>query len=188
MPTPLLTHPLLPPPRFTFKDAEDAGEAWNFNCGPAAIAMVSGLKPEELRPHLGDFERKGYTNPTLMFECLNRLKVRWTPRKAGRGTLAFPDGLDAWPSFGLVRVQWEGPWTAPGVPIRVRYLHTHWIGCSRVPGDEPAIFDVNAMAVGGWIPLSMWREKLVPWLLEHCEPKANGKWHLTHVLEVERKS
>jgi len=176
-------------PRFTLSDAERAGDEWGFNCGPAALAVVSGLTPDALRPHMGDFESKGYTNPTLMFECLNRLGLNWSPRKAIGGTAWFNDGLHPWPRFGLVRVQWEGPWTAPGVPILVRYRHTHWIVAdSSIQSEEPNIFDVNCMSVGGWVPLSEWHDSVVPWLLKQCEPKANGGWHLTHVLEVERPS
>jgi hypothetical protein len=173
-------------PRFTLEDAIAAGDEWGANCGPAALAVVAGKPLTEIRPYMGDFESKGYTNPTLMFACLNALGIHWNPRKPGRGILAFPDKLDSWPDFGLVRVQWEGPWTAPGVPIRVRYRHTHWIACMRIEDEEPNIFDVNAMCVGGWIPLSEWRGSLVPWLLKQCEPKASGSWHLTHVLECER--
>lgn len=182
----ILNHPLIPAPRFSFTEAESAGDNWRFNCGPGALCAVLGMTPDEIRPHLQEFEEKGYTNPTMMFSILNGLEVDWRPRKAHGSTAAFPDKLDPWPDFGLVRVQWEGPWTAPGVPIRARYRHTHWIGCVRVPNEEPSIFDVNAMAVGGWIPLSMWRDSLVPWILKHCAPQANGGWHLTHVIEVAR--
>jgi hypothetical protein len=173
-------------PRFTLIDAVRAGEEWNFNCGPAALAVVAGLTPDEIRRQMGDFEGKGYTNPTLMFDCLNRLGLAWKPHKAIGPTDWHPDNLHVWPRFGLVRVQWEGPWTAPGVPIRVRYRHTHWIAVdSTIEGEEPNVFDVNCMCVGGWVPLSEWTASVVPWLLKQCEPKASGAWHLTHVIEVD---
>ena len=89
------------------------------------------------------------------------------------------------PAFGLCRVQWEGPWTAPGVPIRVRYRHTHWVAVDTLDG-EVWIFDVNCMCVGGWVQLAEWRDSVVTWLLKECEPQADGKWHLTHVIEVNR--
>ena len=169
--------------RFTLEDAQRAADEWRFNCGPAALAMVSGLTPEELRPHMGDFEQKGYTNPTLMFECLNRLGIQWKPIKP-YAKLPMLDGLDSWPKFGLLRIQWEGPWTAPGVPIPARYRHTHWIGACRVEGEEPYVFDVNCMCVGGWVLFTEWSGSVVPWLLKQCEPKADGGWHLTHSIEV----
>lgn len=157
---------------FTLDDAQRAGDTWGANCGPGALAAVMALTLDEVRPHLGDFEQKRYTNPTLMYESLRRLGVTW--RK--------PDG--EWPVLGLVRIQWEGPWTAPGVPMRVRYRHTHWVASSTSANGIVHVFDINAMCVGGWISLAEWRDKLVPWLLKECEPKADGRWHATHRLEL----
>ena len=71
-----------------------------------------------------------------------------------------------------------------GRPVdAARYRHTHWVGSFRTPGKD-MIFDVNCMCVGGWVPLSEWSELVVPWLLKQCVPKANGKWHITHVVEI----
>ena len=170
--------------RFTLDEAQRAADEWNLNCGPASIAAVLGLTLENLRPHLGDFEQKGYTNPTLMWEILRNLKAP---------VIRVVNREPQWPAYGLARVQWEGPWTAPGVPMRVRYRHTHWVGvCSDARGwttpgwAEPRIFDVNCMCVGGWVSLSEWSGAVVPWLVKQCEPRANGNWHLTHSVEIER--
>lgn len=164
-------------PRFTLDDAERAGDDWGLNCGPAAIAAMNGLTLEELRPHLGDFEQKHYTNPTLMWSVLKNIGARWRLRKDGK----------PWPKFGLVRVQWEGPWMAPGVPIAARYRHTHWVGAMLAEGsDEESIFDINCICEGGWVPLAEWSTYVVPWLLNQVEPKASGAWHPTHVVEIER--
>ena len=70
--------------------------------------------------------------------------------------------------------------------MRVRYRHTHWVGSCFIEGEEQSIFDVNCMCVGGWVPLSEWTDSLVPWLLKQCEPKADGRWHITHSVEVAR--
>jgi hypothetical protein len=167
---------------YSLDEAQAAFDDWTFNCGPGALCAVTGLKPEELRPHLLDFEQKHYTNPTLMLQILRGLGVHWT---------AYKDGLADW---GLVRIQWEGPWTDPGVPMRVRYRHTHWIATSKnIP--EPCldqkyfshwVFDCNAIKYGGWMPLGAWEAGLVPWLLKECQPKAYGTWHITHRLELTR--
>jgi len=163
-------HPIAP---FTLADTEAASEAWGANCGPGALAAVLGLTLEQVRPHLGDFERKHYTNPTLMLAALHSLEVTWC------------NSPNDWPDSGLIRVQWEGPWTAPGVPIRARYRQTHWIGSRRgEAGIE--VFDINCMCVGGWVRLAEWRDQVVPWLLRECHPKADGRWHTTHRLEVAR--
>jgi hypothetical protein len=163
---------------FTEADAHRAYDEWGANCGPGALAAIAGLTLDQVRPLMGDFETKHYTNPTLMYECMNRAGLKWKAAK----------DKTAWPRWGLVRVQWEGPWTKEGVPMRVRYRHTHWVG-ARTGACGIEVFDINAMTCDGWIPLAVWRDNLVPWIIEHCvPPKADGKWHLTHVLEVERDS
>ena len=148
-------------------EAQRAGEGWGFNCGPGALTAVLGIVPDVLRPHLQTFEQKGYTNPTLMYSILKGMGLRWTPISAGN------------PLYGLVRIQWEGPWTKPGVPVRARYRHTHWIAT-----DGDFVFDINAMCVDGWISKAEWEGQVVPWLLSECEPKANGRWHRTHRLAL----
>jgi len=168
-------------PRFTAEAADRAYDEWGANCGPGAIAAICGLTLDELRPHMGDFEIKGYTNPSLMWQVLDSICVRWRLVRPAR----------TWPDYGLARVQWEGPWTAPGVPPRAAYRHTHWVGAARRRACDGrqivGIFDINAIGNGsGWCSLEDWTGTLVPWILEACVPRANGRWHLTHVVEVQR--
>jgi len=163
------------PPRFSADDADLAYEQWGANCGPGAIAAICGLTLSELRPHLGDFEQKRYTNPTLMWSVLDRIGIRWR--------LVRP--IAAWPQYGLARVQWEGPWTRPEVPVRARYRYTHWVGACAVDPENIGIFDINAIGNGsGWCSLENWSRIVVPFILEECVPRASGGWHLTHVVEV----
>ena len=163
-------------PRFSHADAIRAADEWGANCGPGAIAVILGMTLDESRPHLGDFERRRYTNPGLMWSILDGLGIRWSkilrPRR--------------WPAYGLARVQWEGPWTAPGVPPRVAYRHTHWVGVSTADDQNVGIFDINALGNGtGWVSLRHWVDVIVPWILEQCEPGADGGWDLTHGVEIE---
>lgn len=157
---------------FTRDDADGAHASWGANCGPGALAAVMGMHINEVRRHLADFDRKRYTNPLMMYAALRSLRARWSKCKG-------------WPRLGLVRVQWEGPWTAPGVPMRARYRRTHWIG-SRLHDGQLWIFDINCMEVGGWVVLEEWHGSVVPWLLQQIEPKADGHYHTTHHLEVQR--
>lgn len=164
------------PLRFTAEDADRAFDAWGSNCGPGAIAAITGLTLDELRPNLGDFESKRYTNPTLMWEVLKRLGLTWRLVKPPR----------CLPNYGLARVQWAGPWTEPGVPARAAYRHTHWVAAQWCEGlREFAIFDINAITSGGWILPETWSCQLVPWLLENFVPRASGAWSLTHVVEID---
>lgn len=176
------------PLRFTVADAEQAHNDWGANCGPGALAAMLGLTLDEVRPLMGDFEAKRYTNPTLMLASLKRARVPFSLRMF-EGAIA---GDRAFPAYGLARIQWEGPWTQPGVPIAARYRHTHWIGTCRADQARRTdiaplgVFDINAMAVGGWISFASWRNRLVPWLLDRCVPRASGGWHVTHAIEIER--
>lgn len=169
--------PLIPQPSvaFSYTDADRAAEEWNFNCGPGALCAVLGTKPEDLRPHMGDFERKGYTNPSLMLDVLKRLRVEHVI--AYRGDVLRP--AFSTPQNALIRVQWDGPWTKPGVPMAARYRKTHW-----VVARSQWIFDINAIHIGGWITYSDWRNDLVPWLIREAVPRSNGLWFPTHVIEV----
>ena len=155
-----------------------ANETWGANCGPASIAAVCGLTLDQVRPHMGNFETKHYTNPTLMWRALASLGVRFSYRG---GDL----GRRAWPAFGLARIQWEGPWTRPGVPMRARYRHTHWVGVDARGRRNIGIFDVNAIQNGtGWCALADWEQTVVPWILSECVPRASGGWHITHAAEI----
>ena len=162
--------------KLTASDADRAYDVWGANCGPGAVAAIMDMTLDEVRPHMGDFETKHYTNPRLMIDILKSIGRTW--RKIGVG----------WPSYGLVRVQWEGPWTEPGVPIRARYRFTHWIGAWKTTDRGLGIFDINCINNGsGWTPFDAWNAIMVPHLIAQY-PRANGKWHITHAIEVEPPS
>lgn len=168
-------------PKFALDDLDRANEEWGANCGPGALAVILGLTLDEVRPLMGDFEQKHYTNPTLMLDSLLRSGRTFQYRS---GHL----GRSAWPHSGLARIQWEGPWTKPGVPARVAYRHTHWVASYRStsnPDYNIAIFDINALGNGsGWTNETSWVITLAPWIIENCAPKGDGGWHITHSIEV----
>ncbi len=170
--------PPIIPVKFTLADAQKAGDDWRFNCGPGALCAMLDMTPDELRPKLGDFERKGYTNPTLMKETLTRCGAsQFLVYRADKPGIGIPSKL----GNALVRVQWCGPWTRPGVPWAARYRQTHWIG---VRNNSSKVFDINAMCSGGWISHDEWAHQLVPWLIGVCVPKGDGGWWPTHAIEV----
>jgi hypothetical protein len=166
--------------RFTLADVEKASAEWNFNCGPAAVCAVLGLTPEEARPFLRDFEAKYYTNPSLMGAVLRGLGAIYLQVYRSDDPLPGPVTNPAI-ALGLMRVQWGGPWTKPGVPMQVRYRKTHWVALA---GED--VFDINAMNVGGWIKWEIWSGALVPWLIKECQPDGDGNWWPTHIWEVRR--
>ena len=90
-----------------------------------------------------------------------------------------------WPVYGLVRVQWEGPWTQPGVPMRARYRYTHWVGGAEQNGER-GVFDINAIANGtGWCRFDHWGRDIVPFITDQYK-RATGKWHVTHGIEISK--
>lgn len=164
---------MISPPRFSLADADRAYDEWGANCGPAALAAITGKTLDEVRPHLEGFDAKRYTNPTMMFAALRSLGV---PHRSRPHYAPMP-----WPAFGLARIQWEGPWTRPGVPMRARYGCTHWVGSAR---NGAGVFDVNCLNNGsGWVARGDWEQLVVPAIVE-TYPRADGKWHLTHAIEV----
>jgi len=166
---------------WTPEEGDRLWDEWRFNCGPAALCAVTTLTPQQLRPHMLDFEHKGYTSPTLMRDVLKKLRVEIGIKS--RYLKPAGDVLP-WPRFGLARVQWDGPWCKSGVPMAARYRHTHWVASYRPRDREHLVFDVNATCVGGWVSYREWSLGLVPWLLKEAEPKATGGWWLTHAIEV----
>lgn len=161
-------------PRFDAAAAYAAQEAWGANCGPGALAAILRLTLDEVRPLVEavGFVEKRYTNATMMMGALKRQDRAWHRIEP------------QWPVYGLARIQWEGPWTAPGVPMVARLRHTHWVGVG-MHGDVRGIFDINAIGNGsGWLDEDSWANDLVPWLLAEVESKADGKWHITHAIEV----
>jgi len=150
---------------FTEAEADQAYHAWHFNCGPAALCACLELAPDQIRPHLGDFERRGYMNPTMMGKALDSLQARWTSVRAIAGR-------------GVVRIQFGGPWLNPGVPPAAAYQHTHWIVCLKDQGVS-WVYDIN----GGWAPREWWESEIIP-LLVASNRRRDGKWHPTHRWEV----
>lgn len=165
------------PPLFNEDDAQRAHEEWGANCGPGAAAAILRMSLDQVRPHFEQvgFFGKRYTNFPMMKAVLESVGV--IHRKTS------PE----WPSYGLCRIQWEGPWTAPNVPANARLRYTHWVGAATRVDRQIGIFDINAINNGtGWSRLEDWSGIIVPWILsEQSDKRANGKWHITHTLEVD---
>ena len=157
---------------FTQDEAEAAAKEWGCNCGPSALAFAVQQPLAVARKAIPEFDRKRYTSPSMMKAALSALgRTITTVRKPSKDDLFSP-----LPS--LVRVQWTGPWTKPGVPVAAAYWHTHWV-CTwlegpSIEGGPPLVFDIN----GGVLHLSNWESEVVPLLLP---AKGDGEWHPTHV-------
>ena len=164
--------------RFTPEEAAAAAEAWGFNCGPAALSALLGKTPDELRPHLLDFEAKRFMNPTMVLAVLRGMGV---PVERAYQCSEPPAGAVRYPEHGLVRLQWGGPWCGGGVPFAARYRHTHWIAVAGADEQRKA-YDVN---VGRWISWATWLVKVAPVLARRCSKRASGLWWPTHCYQMQ---
>lgn len=167
---------------YSQEESQAAHEAWGANCGPGALATMVGLKLDDVRSHIPQFEQRGYTNPSMMQAALRSLGVKYhevddtLAREAG--SVLDPGYKLIWPKYGLMRIQWEGRWMNPGVPIAARYRHTHWVGI--IATDQPNIFDCNF----GWGDYIRWVREVVGPITSQIKG-ANGKFHPTHCWELE---
>jgi hypothetical protein len=165
---------------YTAVEFADASKRWGCNCGPAALATMLGLKPDDVLPHVPRFAERQYTNPTMMAAALKSLGVAWHERDdsdCGGRTLT---------KYGLCRIQFEGPWTAPGANPKWAYRQTHWIGSAELLTNSIGehmhcwVFDINA----GWQPVEDWERDTLPKIVA-TYPRANGGWSCTHRWELD---
>jgi hypothetical protein len=164
------------PPFLAFgtSDVERAHREYGFSCGPASLCACLGMTPDQIRPHLGWFERKRFMNPTMMIAAIEATGHRIASRPPH------------WPDHGIVRVQWEGPWNDPGVPAGAAYRHTHWCASNRV-GRTNWVYDINS----GWERLEEWAAPLeLGGTAERIMASIRGcrrTWKLTHAWEIRKR-
>lgn len=140
--------------RFSFAESVVANAKWGANCGPHSLAAALGLTLDEVRLALGRF--KGWMSPTAMEDALRRLTVDAKPAK-GLRTTHLADGIN--------RLQWEGPWLAPGVAPAHAYPHTHWVA------HRAGLVLCTVVHPAQWTPVQEWTARLA----------ATGRpWHVTH--------
>ena len=160
---------------YNYANFEEAWDTWGMNCGPGALCAILNKTPNMIRDHLFDFEEKGYMDPDLMIKSLESQGTSFTSLFSNID--ATPQEEVQMPVHGLVRVQWGGPWIGDKPN---HYRHSHWIAVS---GGK--VFDHNAINHdNGWLSWEDWENKLIPWVLEDCEPDWDGTWWITHSLEV----
>lgn len=163
---------------FTADEARLAHDSWGCNCGPAALAMILGITLDQVRTAVDrvGFAERRYMNPTMMQKAIGI---------AGGRLIGIGNRIDRepaelnFPTCGLARIQWTGPWTAEGANLKWRYRQTHWVASWCSPTGL-TVFDVN----GGVRSFYDWEETIVPAILEACVPRADGGWYVTHSWEV----
>lgn len=180
---PGLARKLAPPPlAFGNDDVQRAVDEWNCSCGPAALAAALGITLNMVRPYVGeDFVAKGYMSPTMMKAAIERVGRRIVTDDRTRYREA-----EKLPADALVRIQWEGPWTAPGMNARWAYGATHWVWAQYWVPDLRQhgrlwIFDINQ----GWAPAEYWERETVPLIVANVKRATRG-WYATHSWTIAR--
>lgn len=111
---------------FTQDQAQEAYDQWGCNCGPAALAFALQSSLDHAHALIPGFDDKKYTSPSMMSHAVTMAK-----RAFDSMPTSVPEGNDLSPMFStrfsLVRIQWTGPWTAPGANPKWAYRQTHWI-------------------------------------------------------------
>jgi hypothetical protein len=169
---------------------------WDWQCdsGPAALAAMLDLSLDGVKPYFLP-AYPGYATPSRMLRALSlsarRGRSRYPPagvtpghvtasrESSGKGALAIPAcGRDAWPRYGLARIQWEGA-----------FKHTRWIGAQRVQHGVD-VWDIDLVGselhADGWCPSEWW---INTWTRRCVTADISGPfgfWHITHGFEVER--
>lgn len=160
---------------FTQAEMESASDEWGCNCGPSALAFALGVKPDRVRWSIPDFDSKRYTSPTMMRQALKNVEQAFSAIEAPRDPAELTRFLDH--RIALVRIQWTGPWTAPGQNPKWAYRITHWIAAwLKNPGRFPYVFDCN----GGMRDFASWEQLIVPALTSQIK-RADGGYFPTHV-------
>lgn len=173
-------------------DVDAAHESWGANCGPTALAAALGLSTVgAVREFVQPF--RGFMAPTDMREAVRRAEKAGLCKFTGRSNIAIGDP-EPWPEhLGLVRIQFEGPWCAPGVNPRVAYRYTHFVAAHRGPlaaeldirldaigPNEVLIYDGN---VNAWLPLALWSA----WCFVLFPKRATG-WRPVNTIELTRRT
>ncbi len=162
---------------FTEAECREAFEQWGANCGPTALAFALQIPLAQVRGTIPGFEEKRYTSPTMMILAVSNLHRRVEVAEPIPGVKRLDP--HRWQNLSLVRVQWTGPWTKPGMNPKWAYNYTHWIA-TWMSGDVPMIFDIN----GGILTFEEWKAEIVP-ALTAATPRADGGWFPTHVWRID---
>lgn len=161
---------------FTVDEARLAYDSWGCNCGPSALATILGITLDQVRTVV---ERVGFAGKRYISPGMMEKAIGIAGGKIDRSNFLTAVTDQNFPTHGLARIQWTGPWTAPGSNPKWAYRQTHWVA-SWHHDHAITIFDVN----GGIRPLQDWKREIVPLILEQCVPRNDGGWYVTHSWEV----
>ncbi|MFG6083415.1 hypothetical protein ACEUZ9_004675 [Paracoccus litorisediminis] len=159
-----------PEMRFGREDAAEASRRVGANCGPMALAAITGRTPLDVLPFIPRWDDFHFTTEVMMAIALYRLGHVFAWQEHGYATTPYD-----WPSLGLVRIAFEGPWSR-SLARQELLKRSHWIATSRDDHGRLHIYDVNIMVGGGWRPYAKWRDETLPFIAGRLIPGADGRW------------
>lgn len=150
---------------FIPSDIETAYEEWGANCGPCALAAIVGKKLSEVHPHLAEFAKRKYMNPTHIKNALESMGI------------AFRSLGAHFPQNGLAFVQWSG---FEKRPVFVQYQHTHWIAVK-----DGQYFEINTPPGDNWVSPALWERVMPAFIAEHIKG-ATGSYFVRTGIEIQK--
>lgn len=163
-----------PHPSIIYNEAQsnEANRLWKASCGHHSIAAAVGIHIDDVRPHLT--HEKGWMNPTNISHTLDSLGISYdlTKGHTGRGADAF--------CVGINRIQFEGPWTAPGKPPAAAYRYTHYVAMMKQPDFPGKILD-TIIASHIWLHFPGWLDAIA----QYSKEDGTTGYHVTHHWKIE---
>ena len=158
---------------YTAAQAKAAHDDWNAMCGHYSIAAATDSPLEDIRT--AGVPLKGWMSPTMISNTLVALKIplrRFLLKDEGFHDASYILGLNNINSGSILRIQWEGSWMNPGVPIGAQYQRTHYIACKDGTIMDPAFDPAVSLRVEDW--LQVVTNDIVPAI------KGSTGYHFTH--------
>lgn len=162
--------------KFTEAQFHFANQVWGCNCGPSALAFATEETLLAVKANLPDFDKRRYTNPTMMRQAIYNLGWTFDAVRAPQLEHVHSERVS------LVRIQWLGPWTTPK-PTLWASRWTHWIATyvdDKQPDQGRMVFDCN----GGERSWDSWLAKIAPLLIgavKNCTGfRPANVWRLEH--------
>lgn len=155
---------------YTPEQSQQAYDEWKAMCGHHSIAAATHASLDRVKQACPKLV--GWMNPTMIGTTLHNLGART------KCLTRLPDDTRFLftPGRRVMRIQFEGSWTGPGVPPAAAYKHTHYIAVIDELVMDPMVDSNMLISLLDWLETEQYR------VLQDV-PKATG-WHFTHCWEV----
>lgn len=161
---------------YTVDEANHAHDTWNAMCGHFSIAVATGFTLEEIRTCGIPINPGGWMNPTMISATLRSLSVSHHKVPVTQTPEEEFKLLEHLKLAAVLRIQWEGSWLNPGVPVGAAYQRTHYIAYKDGTVMDPMFDPGICIRWQDWLQIV--RDELVPQI-----KKATG-YHFTHVWTI----